>query len=242
VTLAYRLERHDGFEKLVQLHLSTSAEGGGRLDRVLPIPKECGSLGCVVFGGSGSLLEVRDLDGRAPTALVWLWTGGAHCCSLVEAVPVAGGRVAQHDFGNHGASVARIGSVGLFSSVDDRFSYLYTSFAASLNPLQLWRLRGGRFVDVTASYRGRIAADAQRLWAFVRGQAKQRGEARGAFAAWAADACRLSGWGRVARAAAPLVASGVFSPPRTDSFGPTGKRFPPVLRRDLTRFGYCRRG
>jgi len=240
VTLTSGLQqRQGGLWKYLDLHLSASVHGIRRIDRALPLPGECGDFGCVVFDGQGSVLELADLGGGQPTAVLWLWTGGAHCCSVAETVSLASGAVARHDFGNHGASITRVGSARLFESVDDRFSYLYTSYAASGNPLQLWRLRNGRFVDTTASYPGLVSKDAGQLWALVQ-KYRGREEIRGLFAAWAADACRLSGWGRVMSAARPLLAAGAFSPPHTDPFGPAGARFPVALRRDLTRFRYCR--
>ena len=243
VTFTYGLERSGGglgFSKLESLRVRAVVRGVTRLDRTVPLPQECGDFGCQVFGSNSSLLELADLGGGAPTAVLWLWTGGAHCCSIAETVSFATGARTVHDFGNHGASIVRVGSARLFASMDDRFSYLYTSYAASLNPLQLWRLRNGTFVDVTASYPGRIAADERGLWGYVHSLARRKAEVRGAFAAWAADACRLSGRARVEAASRSLVAAGAFSPPRTDPFGPTGRRFPVVLVRDLTRFGYCR--
>ena len=240
-TLSYSLTRKGGFSTIGRLQLRASVSGAARIDRDLALPAACGSFGCVVFDGPASMLELADLGGDAPTALVWLWTGGAHCCSVVIAVSLATGAVAQHDFGNHGASVATVSGSRVFASVDDRFSYLYTSYAASGNPIELWQLRAGRFVDVTASYPGEISRDARDLWDLVRKYRRGKEEIRGLFAAWAADACRLSGSERVEAAARPLVASGAFSPPHTDPFGPTGARFPVLLVRDLTRFGYCRR-
>jgi hypothetical protein len=238
VTLTYGLQRLESFSQLRSLQLRAEVGGRTRLDRVLRLPDLCRDGGCEVLEGA-KLLELADLGGAAPTAVIWLWTGGAHCCSVAETVPLDGSRVTVRNFGNPGAGIVKIDGRPLFASEDDRFSYLYTSYAASARPLELWSLRGGRFVDVTASYRGRVAKDAARLWAFVRTYSRRKEEIRGLFAAWAADACRLSGRARVEAAARPLVAQGAFSPPRTDPFGPTGPRFPVVLVRDLTRWGYC---
>lgn len=238
VTLTYELDRLESFDQLRSLHLRAGAKGRTRLERDVPLPALCQDGGCEVLDGAG-LLEVHDLGGAAPTAVLWLWTGGAHCCSVAETVPLDGGRISVRNFGNPGASTTTVAGRPLFASEDDRFSYLYTSYAASARPLQLWRLADGRFVDVTASYPGLISRDARDLWAFLKTVVHRKEEARGVFAAWAADACRLSGPRRIEAAAWPLVASGVFSPPRTDPFGPTGARFPVVLLRDLTRWGYC---
>ncbi len=67
--------------------------------------------------------------------------GGATHVETVQVVPLGGGTAVVKGFGNPGASIGRIGGVPVFASQDDRFSYLYTSYAASVRPLQLWRLR-----------------------------------------------------------------------------------------------------
>jgi hypothetical protein len=237
-TTTLRIELREGGH-VRALHLHASAAGRTRLDRNLPLPGICRDGGCPVLDGA-RVLELDDVGGFAPAAVLWLWTGGAHCCSVAQIVPLDGGPVVTRNFGNPGASVVHVDGTALFATEDDRFSYLYTSYAASARPLLLLRLRRGRFADVTASYRGRIGADARGLWSLVRQQVRRREEARGAFAAWAADACRLSGRARVEAAARPLVAAGAFSPPRTDlGSGPLGARFPMRLLRDLTRWGYC---
>ena len=240
VTLTYRVEGAPDFQRLRELRMRADVHGRTAFDRRVPLPPACRDAQCVVLGRDVRLLELKDLGGNAPSALVSLWTGGAHCCSIVEVVPLDGARITWRNFGNPGASVVRYRDVPLFVSEDDRFSYLYTSYAASVRPLQLWLLKPGRFVDVTASYRGLIARDAKSLWGSVQQLARGGEEIRGAFAAWAADACRLSGRSRVEAAAAPLLAAGAFSPPHTDPLGPTGARYARVLLRDLARFGYCR--
>jgi hypothetical protein len=240
VTLTYIVDaRSEGFSTLRHLRLVGRLHGATRIERNVPLPSACGAIGCQAMG---SILEVADLGGGSPTAVLWLWTGGAHCCSVVETVSLARGDLTRHSFGNHGASIVRIGGARLFSSADDRFSYLYTSYAASLNPLQIWAFRQDRFVDVTASYPGLVGRDAVELWKVVRTQVRKREEARGAFAAWAADACRVTSRERVERVAQALAAKGAFSTPAMDAFGPRGARFPVALMRDLTRFGYCRPG
>ena len=106
--------------------------------------------------------------------------------------------------------------------------------------MQIWRLRGGRFTDVTASYRSRVAADARGLEAELTKLLRRKEEVRGMFAAWAADTCRLGGRARVEARLRDLLAAGAFSPPRIEELGPTGARYAAALLRDLTRWGYCR--
>jgi len=241
VTLTYHVRRFTGYSSPTRLHLRASAGPTTRFDRDLRLPSICLGGGCEAFDGPASILEVRDLGGSAPAAVLWLYSGGAHCCSIVEIVPLGGGPVLMHNFGDPGAQLIRVGATTLFRTADDRFAYLFTSYAASGFPLSLFRLRGGRLVEVTPSYRGRIAADARNLWGWVAKIRRQKQEVRGLFAAWAADACRLSGRARVEKVTASLARAGVFSPPFTEpGAGPKGARFPVVLLRDLTRWGYCK--
>lgn len=238
--LAARLETRDAFALIRGVHLRVTLRGRTVLDRDVQLPPACRDGGCTVIDDTVRLLELHDLGGGRPSAVLWLYTGGAHCCSVAQVVPLAGGAPAVKNFGNPGATIGRIGPVPVFSSQDDRFSYLYTSYAASARPLQLWRLRGGRFVDVTASYPGRVAADARGLEQELAKLLRGGDEVRGLFAAWAADTCRLGGRPRVESRLRTLLAAGDFSPPRTEELGPVAARYAQALLRDLTRWGYCR--
>lgn len=239
-TLTARLERNESFSTLAGIHLRVTLRGEPVLDREVRLPSPCRDGYCTVIDDTIRMLELRDLGGERPAAVLWLFTGGAHCCSVVQVVPLGAGKTAVKNFGNPGASIGRIDGIPVFASQDDRFSYLYTSYAASARPLQLWRLRNGRFVDVTGSYRGRVAADARGLETELATLLRRKEEARGMFAAWAADTCRLGGLARVEARLRELLAAGAFSPPRTEDLGPTGARYGTALRRDLARWGYCR--
>lgn len=238
--LTVGLETRDAFALIRGVHLRVTLRGRTVLDRDVQLPPACRDGGCIVIDDTARLLELHDLGGGRPSAVLWLFTGGAHCCSIAQVVPLAGGAAAVKNFGNPGATIGRIGAVPVFSSQDDRFSYLYTSYAASARPVQLWRLRGGRFVDVTASYPGRVAADARGLEQELAKLLRGKDEVRGLFAAWAADMCRLGGKARVAARLRTLLAAGAFSPPRTEELGPVGARYARALLRDLSRWGYCR--
>lgn len=240
MTLAARLERNDSFSTLSGIRLRVTLRGVPVLDREVRLPATCRDGGCTVIDDTMRMLEVSDLGGGRPSAVLWLFTGGAHCCSVAQVVPLGGGPTVVKNFSNAGASIGRIHGVPVFGSQDDRFSYLYTSYAASARPLRLWRLRHGRFVDVTASYPGRIAADARGLAVEIAKVARRGEEVRGLVAAWAADTCRLGGRARVEARLAELLAAEALSPPRTEDLGPTGERYRARLLRDLERFGYCR--
>lgn len=235
-----RLEVRESFSTLKGIHLRATVRGERVLDREVRLPSTCQDGGCIVVDETIRMLALHDLGGERPAGVLWLFTGGAHCCSVVQVVPLGGGAEAVKNFGNPGASIGRIGGVPVFASQDDRFSYLYTSYAASVRPLQLWRLRNGRFVDVTASHRGRVAADARGLEAELARLLPRKEEVRGIFAAWGADTCRLGGRARVEARLRELLATGAFSPPRTEGLGPVGPRYGAALLRDLTRWGYCR--
>lgn len=239
VTLDVTLDGADGYASVTGLRLRAVRGRRTLVDRRVPLPVPCRTVGCEVLDTSVSLFELRRLAGSAPSAVIWLWTGGAHCCSVAQVVPLAGGAVVAKDFGNAGASIRRTGGAPVFFSTDDRFAYLFTSYAASGRPVRLWRLRGERFVDVTASYPGVVGADAREWWQAVERLVAGREEVRGAFAAWAANACRLGDRARVARAAWRLAGRGAFSSPGTEDIGPRGRRYVTALMRTLDRWGYC---
>ena len=127
----------------------------------------------------------------------------------------------------------------VFVSADDRFSSLFASFAASALPVRIWRYGNGQFVDVTRRFRATIAADAARLWRGSQHARRAGADARGLFAAWAADTCALGKKTTVLRELARAVAAGAFSPPRAEA-GPAGRSYAAALRGKLRTWGYCR--
>jgi hypothetical protein len=224
------------------LHLHVTRAGAPVLDRDLPLPRGCRDLACVLVTDLGvEMVEVRSLGRPTPTVVLWLWTGGAHCCSVVEAVDVATGVVGSQDFGNGGAVVDRFDGEVLFRAQDERFPYLYTSYAASGEPIALFRWQAPRFVDVTADHPAAIRADAAEWWKAYVAQRNQRSEGRGVFAAWAADVCRLGNRAKVEATLADGVGRGFFSRARSEDFGPYDAKYASVLLRDLGKWGYCPR-
>lgn len=241
-TLRLRLGSGDRDGAVRGIRLVVRQAGTTRLDRAIALPRECVDDGCVVPAVDGyRTLDLRRLDGRAPVAILWLWTGGAHCCSVVQAIELPGGRFTSRSFGNGGTSIQRLGGRAVFVAQDERFPYRYTSYAASGSPVQIFRLDGARFVDVTAEHLDVVQADAGEWWGIYLSARSDGSEVRGVFAAWAADACRLGRRQKVEARLADGVARGWFSPPRAETAGPHGVRYAADLMADLEALGYCAR-
>jgi hypothetical protein len=146
-------------------------------------------------------------------------------------------RPSEHDFGNPGALLRRIGRQLFFVTGDDRFSYAFTSFAGSGMPVRVLRWQSGRFADVTRAHLGLVRADRDRWWRYTADVLRQsRGDARGLLAAWAADECLLGKKPAVAAELAKLLRAGKLS--RLPSEWPQGRRYVDALWKTLGRFGY----
>ena len=194
-------------------------------------------------------LRVRDLnaDGE-PEVLVDLYTGGAHCCSMLRlyGFDPASGRYARldRDFGNPGYTLRdyrRDGQIEI-STTDDRFSYLFTSYLESARPLLVLRYEAGGLVDVTRRFRPEIRSHAKSLYSFYK-RLRREGDldVRGVLAAWQADNYLLGGsapgrgWEKLRVAARRGELDHVGA-----NRGPEGSRYVLSLRRYLKRFGYIR--
>jgi len=203
---------------------------------------------CLVPPGDQPL-RILDLDGDGePEVLVDLYSGGAHCCSvlLLYGFDQAAGQYerVQRDFGNPGYTlrdVGRDGSTEVFTE-DDRFSYLFTSYLESFRPLMVLRYERGALVDVTRSLRGELRRHARELYAtFKRLRRDGDLDLRGVAAAWQADNYLLGGsapargW-KTLRAAARRGELRRVPP----NGGRSGTRYLTSLRRYLKRFGYIR--
>jgi hypothetical protein len=241
-TLQYTTAQAPAFPRVLSLRLRVTRSGVVVYNRAVALPRACVPDGCRLAAvGSGRPFQLVYLGvSKGPTALIWLWTGGAHCCTVLRAVSIPDGAVAAKNFGNFGARLTELHASRVFVSADDRFAYLFTSFAASAPPIQIWRFRNGRFSDVTRMSPEQITADAARWWKLIQKDRRLRLEARGVFAAWAADTCALGQPARVRRELAIGVAAGVFSPPRGEPDGLAGAQYAAALQRKLTAWGYCR--
>jgi len=191
-------------------------------------------------------LRVRDLDADGE-AEVWVdtYTGGAHCCDVTRFfrydAAVRTYRVTYHNWGNVGYRAKNIDgrdSVELVSN-DDRFAYVFTSFAGSFFPLRFWHFDGGRLRDVTRRFLGQVELDAQQLWRTYEKNRGPRADVRGVLAAWQADQYLLGledeGWAMLAA----IRERGELGP-RADLAGwPQGRAYIRALRAYLRKLGYA---
>jgi hypothetical protein len=139
-----------------------------------------------------------------------VYTGGAHCCfysAVYRYLP--GKRAYRATIGFWGNSVARLVDIGSdgrpeFWTRDDRFAYVFTSFAGSAFPIRIFRFDHGRFVDVTRRFPSLVRRDARSLFALYRVQRKTRDHVGGILPAWLADEYLLgrgaAGWKVLERA------------------------------------------
>jgi hypothetical protein len=192
------------------------------------------------------VLRLRDLDGDSePEVLLDVFSGGAHCCSYLlvyRFVPF--GNTYERISAAWGNSGYRLRDLNKDKSPelitgDDRFAYLFTSYADSAFPINIYRLGESRFTDVTRKFRRVVRADARRMLRLYRRALKDKRDVRGILAAYQADQylARRSkqGW-RVLRRAARR---GQLKSPYGDNTGPSGKRYLRALRRYLRRWGYA---
>jgi hypothetical protein len=192
------------------------------------------------------VMKLRDLDGDSePEVLLDVFSGGAHCCaySLVYRFVPFGNtyeRIAW-PWGNVGYQLRDLNRDGTleFVSGDDRFAYLFTSYADSVFPITIYRLGEKGFADVTRKFRATVRAQARRFLRFYRRALRDKRDVRGILAAYQADQylARRSkqGW-RVLRRAARR---GQLKSPYGDNTGPSGKRYLRALLRYLRRWGYA---
>jgi hypothetical protein len=164
-----------------------------------------------------------------------LFTGGAHCCLISFIYDFNGtsyNRIGR-DWGSPGYVLTNIDRRERpeFRSGDKRFESLYSSYAETRFPIQIWRYRGGRLKTVTREFRNTVRRDRDAALRFYRTVRGVKGDVRGALAAYQADNYLLSrrtaarGW-RVLRG---LRGRGIVS-----------TRYLRSLQRKLRQFGYAR--
>ena len=191
-----------------------------------------------VFEGHEFLI-VRDIDGDGePEVLVELYSGGAHCCSILNLFQwnEAAGTYAntKRDWADTGFELRDVEGDGKveFISSDVRFGYNFTSFAESRFPVLVYAFVAGDFDDVTARYPALIRSDARGQWRAYRELRAEKADVKGALAAYLADKVRLDegkqGLRQVRRALGRLSRS--------------ERKYLRSLQRKLRRWGYAGRG
>jgi hypothetical protein len=209
------------------------------------------SLGCAYCVPAGleadrpqpSLHFVRLEPQSQPTALVDLFTGGAHCCFVSYLLTPNGGHVelVRELWGDPGYRLADLGDNGRleFVTADDRFAYAFTAYAASLLPLRILSLEGTRLVDVTRSYPAELESDARAAWRlYLQVRRGPTPDVRGVLAAWAADEARLGDWKSATAALAVALRQGELAHGPAIAGWPIGRAYLTALQRFLTRLGY----
>lgn len=204
---------------------------------------DCGGSICAERPASDEPVHVRDLDRDGePEVLLDLYSGGAHCCTftfLYRYVPDRGYVKLVHFWGNVGYRIGDLDRDGRpeFVSSDDRFAYVLTSYAAWVNPVQVWRYETGALVDVTRRYPGFVRRDASRLWRAYLATRRKREDVRGILGAYLAEKVLLGeardGWRRLREA----VRRGDLSRPKVAG-APSGNAYLKALRKLLIENGY----
>jgi hypothetical protein len=232
---------HFGNTTFANLELGISRGGQSFYQQPVSSPS-CGTSCLVEQDPHASALTVRDLEGNGQANVVLdLYTGGAHCCSVVQVFSFDPGvmayRLAERNFGDPGARLTSLEPGKLeFESADDRFAYAFTSFAYSGLPSQIWEFREGRFVDVTREFPALIIADAKRQFKNFLAN-RRRGLGLGFIAAWAADEDQLGGRTVVDHT---LAREARLHHLRSgDRLSPSGTAFVEKLERFLKKTGYA---
>lgn len=158
--------------------------------------KFCGSQ-CAPYSAitGKSAVAVVDLEHNGqPDVVLDLYSGGAHCCTIVQVFSYDPGTMTytetETNFGDPQARIVDLRHNGRFQflTADDAFAYEFTDYAGSGLPIEILRFTGGGFVNVTRSYPGLVARDAA-FWleAYKRTASDQYQDSVGVIAAWAAD-------------------------------------------------------
>jgi hypothetical protein len=226
----------------IQVHLMIRLNGQTALNQVVRSPA-CGP-GCATaaLGRSPQALRVVDLDGDgSPDVVLGLFSGGAHCCFVDQVYSLDPGTKTftrtEHQFLDADPQIADLNGDGHyeFVSQDTRIAEAgFSDYADSGAPVQIFAFSGGRFRDVTDSYRPRIVTDAAR---WLRLFNHHHANGRGLIAAWAADEDRLGDTQRVNATLASALKHGYLAA-APGLGGPSATKFVAQLRTLLHRLGY----
>jgi hypothetical protein len=189
-------------------------------------------------------VQVVDLEHTGePDVVLDLYSGGAHCCTVVQIFSFAGATgtyvKTERTFGDPDAKVVDLRHDGHFEflTADDSFAYQFTDFAASGLPIEILTFANGQFSDVTRSYPALVAKDAALWLKAFKGSAREHyGDSVGVIAAWAADEDLLGHVKLVNRYLHAQASAGHLNTPD----GAGGTKFVASLQKFLRRRGYLR--
>jgi hypothetical protein len=233
-TLTYQ----GSFPTFTDLHLTITDSGRRAYDQAVNL-RQCRDCGPIAVSPGRSPLKIADLEANGrPDVVLGLYSGGAHCCITDQVYrPEPGAHryaMTSHPFADAGARVVRRGGRYVFLSADVRFAYVFTSFAASGFPIQIWSFASGRFADITDSYPALVATDADSYLAAFK---KHTDDGEGLIGAWAADEERL---GNGALVTSTLDQERQAGHLETLAGGLGGRAFITELIKLLRRYGYIR--
>jgi hypothetical protein len=148
----------------------------------------------------------------------------------------------ERNFGNPGWELADLNGDGQFEfrTYDDRFEYLYGSYAGSVPPVQVIGFDRGDFDDVTADFPALVRDDARRAGREYRRRAHSRRklEVRAALAGYVADLYRLGRDHHAKHALSSALARGLLERQAQFDTGPFGRAFIRDLKHHLRDWGY----
>jgi hypothetical protein len=188
-------------------------------------------------------VRVADVEGDGePDVLLDLYSGGAHCCNISEVFHYDAASdtyvKVEQVWGDPGYKLEHLDAArpDEFVSYDDRFAYEFAAYAFSGLPMEILRVQGGAFSDVTASYPTPVSADAANEWRYWLSNRKD-GTGLGFLAAWAADEYTLGRGSFAASTLAQLERAGEL---HSGSGYPWagGTKFLTQLNRFLRKTGY----
>ena len=220
--------------------------GATLVDQALPEGcAKCFARPAFSVGGDKSIV-VRDLDADGePEVIAAVYTNGAHCCTISTLygyqVDLGAYRRVRRNWRDAAYQLRDLGRDGIveFHSRDANFAYAFASYAESFLPVQIFRYRGGRLVDVTRSFPRlvrRDARDALRLYRRYRDEKDVN--PRGFLAGWVADKYLLGERREANRALRRALRRGDLGRTAPFQIGPTGRKFIRQLKRFLRKLGY----
>jgi hypothetical protein len=201
-------------------------------------------------GGDARSLFLRDLTGDGePEALVDLYTGGAHCCSITAIYGWDAGtgsyRRLIHDWGDPGYTIEDLtgGPGAELLTADVRFAYAFCAYACSAMPGQVLRYEDFRLVDVTTEFPGRIRDEIRSLRGSLReirrGPTADRFTTKGILPALCANLHLLDRGAECRAELRTALRRGEVSREPGD-IGPSGRRYVRDVLRFLRKTGYRR--
>jgi len=242
VSATFTFDYHQSSVGTPYSHLRLTISRSGRALYSAPVnDRWCGTM---CWPNQPGTLAVADVEGNGqPDVLLNLYTGGAHCCSVTEVYrPTAahGYTRLTHIWGDPDYRLERLTPGGPYRFVtgDDRYAYEFAAYAFTGLPLEILKLSGARFVNVTRSYPKLVERDASGDWKYYR-ENRRSGTGLGFLGAWAADEYTLGRGAAATHTIAALERAGQLRS-STPGYWSGGAKFIARLDAFLRKTGYSR--